>query len=155
MSTTPPIQYSGPTISPEVPWETRRHLQLIYQKLGNHTQAFSLQQQTIAKLKAGASTSTSAVSAGSSSAVTPQAVTSALNAAGYILPQGVAAVNNQTGQTTYATQPGDYASLVTFSDSSAIAVSLTTQTPPWSVFMANIGAPGAGTVTLTPFIWDD
>ena len=53
MSTTPPIQYCGPVITPSVEWETRRHLQLIYQKLGNHTQAFSLQQQAINTLKPG------------------------------------------------------------------------------------------------------
>ena len=38
----PPIQYSGPVISPDVAWEVRRHLQLIYQKLGNHTQGMQL-----------------------------------------------------------------------------------------------------------------
>ena len=58
MSTSPPIQYSGPVISPEVPFETRVHLQALYQKLGNHTQAFSLVSQQIAKLKPGGSTTT-------------------------------------------------------------------------------------------------
>ena len=46
MSVTPPILYSGPTISPDVDWNIRRHLQLIYQKLGNHTQAFALLPKT-------------------------------------------------------------------------------------------------------------
>lgn len=46
MSTPPQIRYSGPTIAQDVPWEIRRHLQLIYQKLGNHTQAFALLPKT-------------------------------------------------------------------------------------------------------------
>lgn len=137
MSTTPPIQYSGPTISPEVPWETRRHLQLIYQKLGNHTQAFSLQQQTIAKLKAGATTTVFEGGGGG-------------GGGGSVAAIGVA-VNNQSGQTSYSTLSGDNNALIVFSDASPIAVTLNTQTPSWSCFVANVGALGAGTVTLTPF----
>jgi hypothetical protein len=46
MSSKPPaIQYSGPPIHPDVPQSVRHHLQLIYQKLGNHTQAFDLLNQ--------------------------------------------------------------------------------------------------------------
>jgi phage shock protein PspC (stress-responsive transcriptional regulator) len=56
-------------------------------------------------------------------------------------------VNNQSGVTTYVTVFGDDGTLIVFSDASAIAVSLTTQTPPWSCFISN---QGAGTVTLTP-----
>ena len=134
---TPPIQYSGPTISPEVPWETRRHLQLIYQKLGNHTQAFSLQQQTIAKLKAGATTTVFEGGGGG-------------GGGGSVAAIGVA-VNNQSGQTSYSTLSGDNNALIVFSDASSIAVTLNSQTPPWSCFVANQSALGAGTVTLTPF----
>ena len=61
------------------------------------------------------------------------------------------AVNNQSGQTSYSTLSGDNNALIVFSDASPIAVTLNTQTPPWSCFIANIGALGAGTVTLTPF----
>ena len=50
--TQPAIQYSGPKISDDVPWETRRHIQLLYQKLGNHAQAFQEQQNQIAALQA-------------------------------------------------------------------------------------------------------
>lgn len=136
MSTTPPIQYLGPAISPEVPWEVRQHLQLLYQKLGNHTQAMTLLQQNVSKVQAGGTTTTvyegTAGGGGGSS-----------TAAGI-------AVNDQSGETSYATQSGDNLTLILFSDASAIAVSLATQSPPWCAFIANIGAIGQGTVTLTP-----
>lgn len=54
----PPIQYSGPRISEELDPEVRRHLQLIYQKLGNHTQAFQLLSEKAAQV----ASSTSVVS---------------------------------------------------------------------------------------------
>lgn len=134
---TPAILYAGPKISPEVPWETRRHLQLLYQKLGNHTQAFSLVQSQIATLKAGSSSTTNTIIEGGGGSVTPGSGTG--------IP-----VNNQSGVVTYATVSGDNGNLLVFSDAAAIAVSLTTQTPPWGCYIANIGALGAGTVTLTP-----
>lgn len=128
---TPPIQYSGPAISPEVPWETRRHLQLIYQKLGNHTQAFSLQQQQIADLKGGTTTIIEGVSGGGGGSSTTSGI----------------AVNNQSGVTSYTTMLGDNGALIIFSDASPVAVSLTSQTTPWGCFVTNLGA---GLVTLTP-----
>jgi hypothetical protein len=137
MSTTPAIQYSGPAISPDVDWKVRQHLQLIYQKLGNHTQAFSLQQQAIAKIKGGGTTTVIEGGAG--------------GGGGSVTEAGIP-VNNQSGVTSYATQSGDDGVLILFSDASAIAVSLTTQTPPWSSFISNQGALGAGTVTLTPAV---
>jgi hypothetical protein len=133
MSTTPAIQYSGPAISPDVDWKVRQHLQLIYQKLGNHTQAFSLQQQAIGTLKAGGTTTVVEGGTGGGGSTTP----------------GIP-VNNQSGVTAYSTQSGDDGALIVFSDASAIAVSLTTQSPPWSCFITNQSALGGGTVTLTP-----
>lgn len=59
-------------------------------------------------------------------------------------------VNNQTGVTSYSTQPSDYGALLLLSDASAIAVSLTTGTAiqtPWFFFVFN---DGSGTATLTP-----
>lgn len=131
---TPPIQYSGPNISPEVPWDIRRHLQLIYQKLGNHTQAMSLlaQQKT-----SSSSTKTVIEEAGG-------------GGGGSITTQASIPVNNQSGHTSYTTQQGDNLALVLFSDASAISVSLAPQTPPWGCFIVNQGALGSGTVTLTP-----
>lgn len=135
---TPPMQYQGPAISPEVPWEIGRHLQLFYQKIANQTQGISLLKQQIESIKAGTTTTNTVISGGSggggSSSVT-----------------GIA-INNQSGQTSYATMQGDNGALILFSDASPIAVSLTTQAPPWSAYIANLGALGAGTVTLTPAI---
>ena len=70
---TPPILYSGPTISPDVDWNIRRHLQLIYQKLGNHTQALQLLPKsttTTGTSKAGGVTGVS--SGGTGSQILPQ-----------------------------------------------------------------------------------
>ena len=132
---TPPIQYSGPSISPEVPWETRVHLQALYQKLGNHTQAFSLLAQ-----KAAVSTTTInnvIEGGGGGGGSTP--------GSGVGIP-----LNNQSGATSYSTTSGDDGVLIVFSNAAPIAVSIVPQTPPYSFFVANQGALGAGTVTLTP-----
>lgn len=136
-NTVPAIQYHGPDISVEVPWETRRHLQLLYQKLGNHTQAFALIKDSIAAVqqKFNAATSSGAASASASSSSSSTTSTS------------LGQTNNQTGSTSYSTQQGDNGSFVIVSSGSAIAVSLTTQAPPWFFFVVN---QGAGTATLTP-----
>lgn len=49
----PPPQYTGPPIHEDVPWHTRTHIQLLYQKLGEQTQAINLLQQQINALKGG------------------------------------------------------------------------------------------------------
>lgn len=134
MSTTPPIRYSGPPISQDIPWTIRQHLQLFYQKLGNHTQAMSLLQESVKKASGG--TTTTIYEGGTSSGGGGGGTTSA----------GLA-VNNQSGQTSYVTQSGDNLALIVFSDASAVAVSLTAQSPPYGFFATNLGA---GTVTFTP-----
>jgi hypothetical protein len=67
-----------------------------------------------------------------------------------ITPSTIGTVNNQAGNTSYATQQSDYGSLIVLNDASAIAVTLTTggviQTP-WFCFISN---EGTGTATLTP-----
>lgn len=50
---TPPPQYLQPKVSEEVPWETRQHLQLLYQKQGELVQALTIMQQQLAKLTGG------------------------------------------------------------------------------------------------------
>lgn len=132
----PPISYTGPTIDSSVPFEIRRHLQLLYQKLGNHTQAFQLQQVKLNALKSGTST-TIVEGGGGGGSITPAT------------PGGIP-VNNQSGQTAYTTASTDDGVLLVLSDASAIAVSLTSQSPPWSCFIANQSALGGGTATLTP-----
>lgn len=66
------------------------------------------------------------------------------------IPNVIGAVNDQTGETSYATQQSDYGALIPLDDSSAIAVTLTAgpviQTP-WYVTFLNLGS---GTATLTP-----
>ena len=132
----PPIQYTGPAISPEVPWDTRVHLQALYQKLANHTQAFSLLSQKPSGSTTTNTTVLESIVTGGGPSPTP------------VANQGVT-VNNQSGVTSYGTQSTDDNSMIVFSDASPVAVSLTTQAPPWSCFVSN---QGAGTVTLTPAV---
>jgi hypothetical protein len=47
---TPPPQYLAPKVSEEVPWETRQHIQLLYQKQGELVQALTLMQAQLNKL---------------------------------------------------------------------------------------------------------
>jgi len=131
---TPAIKYSGPVISESVPWETRRHLQLLYEKLGNHTQAFQLQQQQISSIKGGSTTTI--IEGGGSSPIPPST--------GF-LGQGL--INDQTGSTGYATAQGDNGILLILNDASPVAVSLTTAAAPFYLFITNFGA---GIATLTP-----
>ena len=60
----PQIQYTGPVISDEVPWESRRLFQLILQKLANHTQAFQLLPKTTAATGASKTGGVTGVSSG-------------------------------------------------------------------------------------------
>lgn len=133
MSTTPTIQYSGPAIDPEMPWEIRRHIQLLYQKLGNHTQAFQQVASQIAGIKAGSSTIIIEDSGGSSSASTG------------FLGQGL--INDQSGAASYATGPGDNGILLILNDASPVAVTLTTAAAPFYLIVTNFGA---GIATLSP-----
>lgn len=132
--TTPAIAYTGPTVDSSVPFEVRRHLQLIYQKLGNHTQAFQLQQAKINAIKGGNSTTIVEGGSGGGSIIP-------------FTPQPGIPVNNQSGVTSYSTVTGDNGALIVLSDASPIAVSLTPESPPFGVFICN---QGAGTATLTP-----
>jgi hypothetical protein len=137
MSTTPPIQSSGPVISPDVPWETRRHLQLLYQKLGNHTRAFSHVVNQINTLKPGSTTNNITVD--------QNVISGGGGGSSEFLGQGL--VNDQTGATSYATHPGDNGILLILNDASPVAVTLTTDAAPFYLIITNFGA---GTATLTP-----
>lgn len=132
MSTNAPIQYSGPTIDTSVPWEISRHLQKMYVDLGNHTQAFALVKQALDKISGG--TTTTIISGGGSGGGSPSTAS------------GIA-VNNQSGVTAYTTVAGDNGALLVFSDASAIAVTLSSQSPPYGFFATNLGA---GAVAFTP-----
>lgn len=49
----PPPKYLAPHVSEEVPAHTRTHIQLLYQKIGELTQAITIQQQKIDALTGG------------------------------------------------------------------------------------------------------
>ena len=142
---TAPIQYSGSAISSEVPWETRRHLQLLYQKLANHTQAFGLIQESVAKVTKTASTPSAS---SSSSSVSPLVSTSsAISVNGGTLSTTINTVNDLGVATSYTTQVGDNGAVIVLDASSSSAVTLASQSPPWGAIFINLGS---GTATLTP-----
>lgn len=128
---TPPIQYSGPHVSGDIPWSVRQHIQLIYKTLGNHTQAFSLQTAQInAALKAAGSTTTITAPSGGS------------------VPISLGGVNNQEGNTAYTTTVGDDGVVLLLLDASPVAVTLDSSVNP--NFYLTISNAGAGLATLTP-----
>jgi len=120
-----------PKISNDVSPGMRQALTLVYQKLNNHAQAMAL----LAQKQSGSTTSN-----------VTQEIVNAISGEGSS-GQFIGAVNDQTGNTSYATQYGDYGALVIFSDVSPVAVSLTVQSPPWMCWITNLGV---GDVTLTP-----
>lgn len=130
-----PIQYSGPKISPDVPWTVRIHLQQLYSKLGNHTQAFGLISQ---KLSAATGTETSTITEIVSQGISPISPT-AITGLGYI--------NDQTGSVTYSTVVGDNGVFLILNDAAPVAVTLNTIAAPYLIFITNFGA---GLATLTP-----
>ena len=129
----PPIITAGPSIEGDVPPNVRRHLQLIYQKLGNHTQAFSI----LAARPSGSTTN--------NTAVTENITTGG----GGSTPGSVAGipVNNQSGVTSYSTTVFDNGGLLVLSDASPVSVTLVPSSTPYGFFVAN---QGAGAVTITP-----
>lgn len=131
---TPPLLSFAPRIDPEAPAWLRQHLNLIYSRINNHGQAFSLLSQKINNIKAGSSTTIQEGGSGGGGSVIP-------------FTPSLLTVNDQSGATSYATMIGDNGALIVLSDASPIAVSLTSETPPFGCFFAN---QGAGTATLTP-----
>lgn len=124
-----------PKISADVPWETRQHLQLIYQKLDNHAQAIVANHTAASVVKTEEIIQQIPTGGGGG------------GGGGSTLP-GLGGINNQTGQTAYTTQSSDAGILVVLSDASPVAVTLNAGvTVPWMAFFAN---QGAGLVTLTP-----
>lgn len=118
-----------PKVSDDIPWETRKHLQLIYQKLNNHALAFA----NITSAAKGVTNTTieNFGGGGTSSGST-----------------GIGGVNDQAGVTTYTTTVADNGVVLILDDASPVAVTLSTGiSSPWIIFINNLGA---GLVTLTP-----
>lgn len=132
-----PILNFAPKIDPEAPAWLRQHLSLIYQKLGNHTQAMSL----LAQKPSGSTTNNTTI------LETVNATGGSGGGGGGGTTNTIGAVNDQSGASSYSTQTGDYGAVVVFSYPLPVAVTLTTQGPPWFCWIANIGT---GTVTVTP-----
>lgn len=126
--------YQGPAIAESVPFEIRLHLQQIYQKLGNHVQGFSLLNDKVQKITAGATTIN-------------ESLTVAGGGGGTVV-SSVGLVNNQTGVTSYGTTSGDNGSIIILNDASPISVGLNGSTPSYFIWFINYGA---GLVTFTPF----
>lgn len=127
---TPQIQYSGPTIAPDVDWEVRRHLQILYQKIGNHVQGISLLTQKVNAIKSGSTTITAGPGGGAS------------------VPISLGGVNDQSGNTAYTTTAGDDGVVLLLNDASPVAVTLDSSADPNFYFYATNF--GVGLATLTP-----
>lgn len=127
---TPQIQYSGPSIAPDVDWEVRRHLQILYQKIGNHVQGISLLTQKVNAIKSGSTTIAGAPGGGAS------------------VPISLGGVNDQSGNTSYTTTSGDDGVVLLLNDASPVAVTLDSSADPNFYFYATNF--GAGLATLTP-----
>jgi hypothetical protein len=136
MANTTGQQSYYPKVDPSVPDAVRYHLQLIYEKLNNHAQAFSM-----IGAAAGGKGKTVIINGGQSSPVTPPAPPPPP-----VLSIG--AVNNQSGVTSYTTSPTDNTALLVLSSPTGIAVTLSTSIKsPWIVFVTN---QGTGNATITP-----
>ncbi len=130
----PPILTFAPAIHPEAPDWLRQHLTLIYQRLGNHTQAFQIQSDHIKAIKGGSTTTIIQGLSGGGGGTGPIAGT-------------VGGVANHSGVTSVTTVGGEYGSLLVLNDASPVGVTLSTQSPPWFCWFTNLGA---GAATLTP-----
>lgn len=112
-------------------------------------QANAVNVASIKALKPSTSTpttsSTTIITAGSSTTAGVTSFNAQTGAVLFFAPLGT--VSNQSGETTYTTAGTDAGALIVLSDASAIAVTLSTMSPPWFCFMLN---EGAGTVTVTP-----
>lgn len=118
----------------------------IVEAIGYHDDAITDLQQAIPSLK-GQIDALKTTTTGTA-ATTQNITTAAENIV--IQPETIGTVNNQTGNTAYATQQSDYGAFILLNDASAIAVTLTTDTSiqvPWFATVINYGA---GTATLTP-----
>jgi len=134
MRTSPPLQYASVAIHESVPFEIRRHLQFLYNRIGNHAKAFGIQQQKINAIQKTGGIVTTVLSGGG-------------GGGGTTIVSNVLIVDNQTGVTTYTTTSGDNGSLLVLNDASPVGVTLAGSTPPYGLFIVN---QGTGLVTLTP-----
>lgn len=120
-----------PKIGAEVKGELRTHLQLIYQKINNHAQAFA---------------HLSALAAGTTNNTTVENIVQGGGGGSPII--GLGGINNQTGNTSYMTTVADNGVLLVLDDASPVAVTLTTGiSSPWMIFATNLGS---GLTIFTP-----
>lgn len=130
----PPTTSVGfvPHISEDVPWHTAQHIRLLYQKLNNHSAAFT---QITQKLGTSGTTTTTIQNFGGGGGGTGS------------IP-GLGGVNNQSGNAAYTTTVADNGVLLVLDNASPVAVTLSTGvSTPWLIFSENLGT---GTVTFTP-----
>lgn len=118
----------------------------VIEAIGYHDDAITDLQQAIPSLKSQIEALKTSTSATSSTVedISTTAETIIVNSS------TIGMVNDQTGNTVYATQQSDYGAFITLNDASAIAVTLTQGTAitvPWFASLINLGT---GAATLTP-----
>lgn len=120
------------------PEETALHLRDLYDGTNDHDQAITTLKGQVDDLADTVATAAASTSTNTSTTITITEIEGFGN---------LAAVNDQTGQTSYTVQGTDNGALVALNDASAIAVTLNSVVmAPYFVFIAN---QGTGTVTLT------
>ena len=125
----------------------------VEQALRDHDNNFLSLKQSIAsinsQLTTATATSTSSTAASSSSSTTTTGGSTSTSTITNIASTILGFVNDQTGQTAYATLQADYGKCIVLDDASAVAVTLSASgfTTPWYADFLNLGA---GTATLTP-----
>jgi hypothetical protein len=113
--------------------------------LNNHDDAIYDLQAAIPELKSQINTTKTSIASATTINTTTAAETVVIGTT-----SSVGTVNNQSSVTAYSTQQSDYGAIIILSDTSAVAITLTTGTAITTPWFASIYNLGAGTVTLTP-----
>ncbi len=146
---TPPLQQRYPfDLGGKVHPDVEAAIRYSFSGLLDLNEALRVTTANISKLQTTAAAATTPTPASSSSTVFTSGVTSFNTQTGaviYFPPLGT--VSNQSGLTTYTIAGTDAGALIVLDDASAIAVTLSTMSPPWFCFVFN---SGVGTATLTP-----
>lgn len=134
MSTTGNLVKWWPPVSDKPkPEETALHTRLLFDTANDHDQAITALKGQLDEAIATKSTNT---------------VTTVTNTVLSTQFPGLGTVNDQTGETSYATQSSDNGALIIVDDASPVAVALNSVvSTPYFFFISNFGA---GTATLTP-----
>lgn len=144
-----PAQPYYPQVDKSVDPKVNVHLQRIYPALNDHDKAIVTLKQQLADVVAGKTVIQKTASSTTSGSSTVAGVSSFNTLTGAVsFYPSLGTDNDQSGNTSYATQTSDSGALIIVNDPAPVAISLNSAvTPPYFFFITNFGA---GTATLTP-----